>query len=57
MSSEALIESLRAQHKSLEAKLDNENHRPSPDADILHDIKREKLKIKDRLAELEAQTG
>ena len=53
MSSQDRIEELRAQHRSLESTLDQEIHRPLPNLDIVTDIKRQKLRIKDRIAELE----
>ena len=53
MSSQDRIEELRAQHRSLEHTLDEEIHRPSPNPDIVTDLKRQKLRIKDEIALLE----
>ncbi len=43
------LDSLRAQHASLEQKIDDEIHRPHPDDFRLIELKREKLRIKDRI--------
>jgi hypothetical protein len=53
MSSQDRIEELRAQHRSLEDTLDQEIHRPLPNLDIVTDLKRQKLRIKDQIAQLE----
>jgi len=47
------IESLRARHQSLEQALQEESHRPLPNEEMIHDIKRQKLKIKDEIYQLE----
>ena len=53
MTSQDRIEELRAQHRSLESTLDQEIHRPLPNLDVVTDLKRQKLRIKDRIAQLE----
>lgn len=53
MSSQDRIEELRAQHRSLDSSLDQEIHRPLPDPDLVTDLKRQKLRIKDQIAQLE----
>ena len=53
MSDESQIESLRMQHKSLEVQINNERHRASPDELRISELKKEKLRIKDRISELE----
>jgi hypothetical protein len=53
MSLQDRIESLRARHHSLELALQEEIHRPMPNEDVIHDIKRQKLKIKDEIQQLE----
>jgi hypothetical protein len=53
MSSQDRIEELRAQHRSLEDTLDQEIHRPLPNLDVVTDLKRQKLRIKDEIAQLE----
>ena len=47
------IESLRAQHRSLEEAITSETHRPVPNSDLVADWKRQKLQIKDELAAIE----
>lgn len=46
------IDALRAKHAALEAAIQDENNRPLPDATKLHDLKRQKLKIKDEIADM-----
>ena len=46
----AHVEELTSQHASLAAQIDEEEHRPHPDEDLLHRLKKERLKIKDELA-------
>src|SRR5690349_2324446 len=53
MSLQDRIESLRARHRSLEDAIDQEIHRPLPNDDLLHDLKRQKLRIKDEIVQLE----
>ena len=43
------IDALRAKHASLEAAIQEENNRPLPDTTKIHDLKRQKLKIKDEI--------
>ena len=43
-------ESLVSKHAALHALIDEEEHRPHPDEDLLHRLKKEKLKLKDELA-------
>lgn len=52
MSQEARIEALKAKHADLELKLEEESNRPMPDDVIVHNIKREKLSVKDELQRL-----
>lgn len=54
MTKPASVETLRTEHAKLEAKLDEETHRPLPDEDLIKEIKREKLRIKDQIATLES---
>ena len=49
------IEALREKHASLERALDEEVHRPLPNQDAVHDLKRQKLRIKDEIFQLEKQ--
>lgn len=52
MSVEEHITALKSKHAELEHLLDNENHRPHPDQSLISDIKKQKLRIKDELAQL-----
>ena len=52
MSFEDRIESLRLKHQSLEEEVRVESLRPSPDAELIAKLKREKLKIKDEITRL-----
>lgn len=47
------IDSLRSRHATLDAKLEDEERRPYPDEITVHDLKRQKLAIKDEIARLE----
>jgi uncharacterized protein len=53
MSSKDRIEALREKHAALERAIDEENRRPLPNDDVLSDLKRQKLRIKDQIYQLE----
>ena len=53
MSLQDRIEALREKHAALERALDEENKRPLPDQNAVHDLKRQKLRIKDEIYQLE----
>ena len=53
MSLQDRIESLRARHASLEQAIDKEISRPLPNRDVIADLKRQKLRIKDEIFQLE----
>jgi hypothetical protein len=55
MSVQDRIEALREKHASLERAIDEEIHRPLPNQDAITDLKRQKLRIKDELVQLEKQ--
>ena len=55
MSVQDRIEALREKHASLERTLDEEIHRPLPNQETVHDLKRQKLRIKDEICALERQ--
>ena len=55
MSVQDRIEALREKHASLERAIDDENHRPLPNQDAITDLKRQKLRIKDEIFQLERQ--
>jgi hypothetical protein len=52
MSSQDRIEALRERHAALERAIDEENKHPFPNRDAISDLKRQKLRIKDELAQL-----
>ncbi len=54
MTNPANVDTLKTKHAKLEAKLNEETHRPMPDDDTIKEIKREKLRIKDQLASLDS---
>ena len=49
------IGALREKHASLERAIDEETRRPLPNQDAIHDLKRQKLRIKDEIVLLEKQ--
>lgn len=46
---ESHLATLSDKHQKLDKIILNEEHRPSPDSVVLHDLKREKLKLKDEI--------
>lgn len=46
----AQVEELASRHAALHAMIDEEERRPHPDEDLLHKLKKEKLRLKDELA-------
>ena len=46
---QAQVDSLENKHASLEEMIDEEEHRPHPDDIKLHQLKKEKLRVKDVL--------
>jgi uncharacterized protein YdcH (DUF465 family) len=46
----AMAEELESKHAALHALIEEEEHRAHPDEDLLHRLKKEKLKLKDELA-------
>lgn len=47
------VDSLRAKHARLEQQIDEEQHRPLPDNNILVKLKREKLRLKEAIEKLQ----
>jgi hypothetical protein len=43
------VAQLRVKHSELEAAIEEENGRPHPDDIHLHDLKRQKLRVKDEI--------
>jgi hypothetical protein len=52
-----LVKKLTNEHRTLDAAIADERRRPSPDEHRIRMMKREKLRIKDRLTMLSAQLG
>lgn len=46
------MSALQTKHADLEALIDREERRPSPDETLLHDLKKRKLTIKDEISGL-----
>ncbi|HET7280739.1 MAG: YdcH family protein [Myxococcales bacterium] len=46
----AMVEELESKHQALHALIEEEEHRSHPDEDLLHRLKKEKLRLKDELA-------
>ncbi len=55
MSLQDRLETLRSRHASLEQALLQESNRPLPNNDAIHDLKKQKLRIKDEIFALEKQ--
>ena len=53
MSLQERIEALKSRHAELERAIDEENRRPLPNRDAVSDLKRQKLRIKDEIFQLE----
>ena len=53
MSLQDRIEALKERHAMLERAIDEENARPLPNQEAIADLKRQKLRIKDELFQLE----
>lgn len=53
MSEQDRIAALKEKHAALERAIDEENRRPLPNDDLITDLKRQKLRIKDELYQLE----
>ena len=54
MSLQDRIEALRERHAELERAIDEENSRPLPNDDTISELKRQKLRIKDEIFQLES---
>lgn len=49
MHSEAHLKALSLKHSHLEKNILDEEHRPAPDSMLLHNLKKEKLRLKDEI--------
>lgn len=52
MVSDVRVDSLKAKHAALDMQINEEEKRPLPDTALVHDLKRQKLKIKDELQKI-----
>ena len=52
MTMDERVESLKSKHASLEASIQSEGNRPRPDDAMIHELKRQKLRIKDEIVRL-----
>lgn len=52
MANDERIEALKAQHADLESKIEEELGRPMPDDSMIGSLKKQKLRIKDQIAQL-----
>ncbi|HZS83692.1 MAG TPA: DUF465 domain-containing protein [Stellaceae bacterium] len=55
MSLQDRLETLRARHAHLEIEIDKETSRPLPNRETISDLKRQKLRIKDEIFQIERQ--
>jgi hypothetical protein len=55
MSLEERIETLKMKHHALDEAIQKESNRPRPDDLEIHRLKKQKLQIKDEIAELSAK--
>ncbi|HET8533945.1 MAG TPA: YdcH family protein, partial [Sphingomicrobium sp.] len=46
----AQADSIASKHAALHAMIDEEEHRPHPNESLLHQLKKERLRLKDELA-------
>lgn len=46
------MSALRIKHADLEDKLEREENRPLPDTSLIHNLKKQKLQIKDEIAQV-----
>lgn len=53
MAHDERIEALKAQHADLESKIEEELGRPLPDDSLIGNLKKQKLRIKDEIAQLD----
>jgi uncharacterized protein len=47
------LEALKTKHADLESRIADEERRPHPDDEVIHDLKKQKLRIKDTLADFQ----
>ncbi|HUT48418.1 MAG TPA: YdcH family protein [Alphaproteobacteria bacterium] len=52
MAQDERVEALKAQHSDLESQIEQELGRPMPDDSLIGNLKKQKLRIKDEIAQL-----
>ena len=52
MATEARVRALRTKHHELESLIDSEERKTLPDDFVIHDLKKQKLRIKDELTDI-----
>jgi len=52
VSLDSRIEALRAKHAELEKSIHEQEIHPKPDDDVIHALKKQKLRVKDEIARL-----
>ena len=57
MSLQSHIEVLKERHATLDMRITEEDHRPRPDDNQLYLMKTEKLRLKEQMERLQAQSG
>ncbi len=53
MNVEERVDSLKSKHARLQVEIDEEIHRPMPDSVHLAELKRERLRIKDEIEQID----
>ncbi len=48
------LQALKEKHKALDVQIEEENARPAPNDAIIQELKKQKLKIKEEIQEIEA---
>ncbi len=48
------LQALKEKHKALDLQLEEENARPAPNDAVIQDLKKQKLKIKEEIQEIES---
>ncbi len=57
MNLQAHFDALKDRHASLETRIEDEDHRPRPDSQILTRLKVEKLRVKEELERIRTRSG
>lgn len=53
MTTQPRIDELKRRHATLDEAIDGETHRPLPDQAVIADMKKQKLKLKEEISEME----